>query len=206
MSIRKRLACVGVAFAVAGAPAAAHAQSLNFGSLGSTGPAQPAPPAAPPSWQDQPIPFKVFAVKQWRGEDRRNFCYARVSIDLSYWNTGTAWWSMYPDLPYGDLFAVNDSTEESKWLSNMGGDGRGSGGIMSSFGVSDQAFPTGEISVVRMEIRTRDGEVTVLGSAPVTLPAECPISDEEALAEYGPHQSADLARDITPEGLTLTRS
>lgn len=205
MSLRRQIACAGIALAVAGAPAVAHAQSLNFGSLGSTGPEQPAPPAAPPSWQDQPIPFKVFAVKQWRGEDRRNFCYARVSIDLSYWNTGMPWWSMYPDIPYGELYAVNDNTGQAKYLSLTGGDGRYSGGIISSFGVSDQAFPTGETSVVRMEVRTEDGEVTVLGSAPVTLPEECPISDEEALAEYGPNQVGDLARDITPEGLTLTR-
>lgn len=206
MSIRKRLACVGVALSVAGAPAVAHAQSLNTGSLGSTGPSEPAPPAAPPSWQDQPIPFQVFAVKQWQGEGRTNSCYARVSINLSYWSSYAGWWFTYPDVPQGDLFAVNDSTEESEWLSSIGGDGPSSGGIISSFGGINQAFPTGETSIVRMEIRTRDGEVTVLGSAPVTIPAECPISDEEALAKYGPHESGYLGRTITPEGLTLTRS
>ena len=204
MSIRKRLACVGVALSVAGAPAVAHAQSLNFGSLGSTGPEQPAPPAAPPSWQDQPIPFKAWASKKWRGEGRSTSCYIRVSIDLSYWNTGTAWWSMYPDIPYGELYAVNDNTGEAKYLSLTAGDGRYSGGIISSYGLRDQ-FPAGETSIVRMEVRTKDGEVTVLGSAPVTIPAECPISDEEALAKYGPNQVGELDRDITPEGLTLTR-
>lgn len=205
MSIGKHLACVGFALAVAGAPAVAQAQSLNFGSLGPGEPSQPAPPAAPPSWKDQPIAFKAFAVKQWRGVGKRNFCYSRVSIDLSYLNSDLRWFSMYPDIPYGELYAVNDTTGEEKYLNNTGGDGRFSGGIISSFGIRDQAFPTGETSIVRMEVRTRDGEVLVLGSAPVTIPAECPLSDEEALAEYGPNQTADLARDITPEGLTLTR-
>ena len=205
MSLRRQLACAGIALAVAGAPAVAHAQSLNFGSLGSTGPAQPAPPTAAPSWQDQPIPFRASGSKKWRGEGWSTSCYIRVSIDLSYWNADTRWFSMYPDLPYGELYAVNDNTGEAKYLSLTGGDGRFSGGIIASYGLLDR-FPAGETSIVRMEIRTMDGEVTVLGTAPVTIPAECPVSDEEALAKFGPNQVGELARQITPDGLTLTRS
>lgn len=210
MRISKRLAGLSAAIAVtvSGAPAMAHAQSLGMGSLGSAAvPGQdPSAPVERPSWKDKPIPFKAFALKQWRGEGWSTSCWVSISFGLTYWNSNASYWSVYPDLPAGDIYAVNEETGEAKFVITGVFPSPSSGGIVSTFGGLNNIFPTGETSQLRLEIRPRDGQATVLGSAPVTIPADCPISDEEALDYYGPNRVGQMDRDLTPEGLTLTRT
>lgn len=113
----------------------------------------------------------------------------------------------FSDLPRGELWAVNENTSEGQAISeNYAFPSNLSFTRLFYYWNPDGAFSPGETTGLRLEVRGADGEVTVLGSAPVEIPPTCPITDQESIDALGADGRGEQSKKLTPDGLTLSRN